>query len=111
MKIKVAGVHYEIKEVENLALNHGLYGQVIYQTQTIQIEKSLKADRKNETIIHELLHAILYEAGYEEQGDDMEELVTRAAKVLAQTLLENYISDYLKVNQDLEDFDDDKRDL
>lgn len=55
---------------------------------TIQIKSNLSDSRKEEVFVHELLHAVLFEAGYYEQDEG---LVDRAAKVLHQVLKDNQL--------------------
>jgi Zn-dependent peptidase ImmA (M78 family) len=85
-KVKVAGVTYEVKEVEGLARDHDLYGQVTYRNGVIKLDSALQQERKEQVFVHELFHAILYEAGYDEHDEKM---VRRVANVLYQVLKEN----------------------
>jgi hypothetical protein len=86
---RVGGIDYSVEVVPQLYERHQLYGQVTYKDAHIQIDDSLAKDRANETLIHELLHAMLFEAGY---YDHDEELVKRLAAVLHQVLRDNDFS-------------------
>lgn len=86
--IKIAGIGYEVKEVENLEDQFNLLGQILYTRGIIQLEKNLPPDRKVQVFVHEVLHGIFFEAGYEEQD---EEMIDRVAKVLYQVLKDNNI--------------------
>jgi Zn-dependent peptidase ImmA (M78 family) len=88
-KVKVAGVTYEVKEVEGLAADHDLYGQVTYRNNIIKFDSALHQERKEQVFVHELFHAILYEAGYDEHD---EEMVRRVANVLYQVLKDNHFN-------------------
>jgi hypothetical protein len=86
---RVGEIDYSVEVVPQLYERHQLYGQVTYKDAHIQIDDSLAKDRANETLIHELLHAMLFEAGYYDQD---EELVKRLAAVLHQVLRDNDFS-------------------
>lgn len=83
---RIGGNDYTVEIVPKLVERHCLFGQVTYKDTHVQIDDSLSPSRTNETLIHELLHAVLFEAGYEEQD---EELVQRAANVLHGMLRDN----------------------
>ena len=88
-KIKVGGVTYDVVEKEYIELSGGrnYQGVCCYGDTEIQIIKSLSAERKEQTLVHELTHAIFYEAGFEEQDEDM---INRLSIVLHQVLQDNY---------------------
>lgn len=77
---------YTVAEVDGLMRKYDLYGQVTYSDCRIEIEPTLAPTRKTNVIIHELLHAALFEAGYDEQD---EELVRRLGNVLTQVIGDN----------------------
>jgi Zn-dependent peptidase ImmA (M78 family) len=84
--VKVAGITYHTKEVDNLSYDHNLYGQVTYANTLIKIDSGLSEEKKEQVFVHELFHAILHEAGYDEHD---EEMVRRVANVLYQVLKDN----------------------
>lgn len=61
-------------------------GKCSYLDAKIEVTKGLSEERAEETFVHELFHAILNEAGYDDHDED---LVERASKVLYQVLKEN----------------------
>ncbi|WGF39892.1 hypothetical protein QBO96_06400 [Lysinibacillus capsici] len=61
-------------------------GQVIYAESRIDIDSSMSESKKEQVFIHELVHAMLNEAGYDEQD---EEMVNRLAIILYQVLRQN----------------------
>jgi hypothetical protein len=77
---------YTVVEVDGLMCKYELFGQVTYSDCRIEIEPTLAETRKHNVIIHELLHAALFEAGYDEQD---EEQVRRLGNVLTQVLRDN----------------------
>jgi hypothetical protein len=86
MKFRVGSVDYHLLEVPNLYRKYELFGQVAFDTCEIEIDADLDQIRKHNVIIHELLHAALFEAGYDEQD---EEQVRRLGNVLTQVLRDN----------------------
>jgi hypothetical protein len=86
LTLRVGTADYTVKEVEGLQKKYDLYGQVTYDDAQIVVEPTLCAQRKANVIIHELLHACLFEAGYDEQD---EEQVRRLGNVLTQVLRDN----------------------
>ncbi|WP_077616759.1 ImmA/IrrE family metallo-endopeptidase [Caenibacillus caldisaponilyticus] len=85
-KVKVAGIDYEIREVEGILERFSTLGQINYHKGIIELDSSLCQTRKEQTFIHELLHACFREAGYEEQE---EEMIDRVSSVLYQVLKDN----------------------
>ena len=84
--LKVGGVQYTVEEIPNLISKDDCWGQVDYFNSTISIEPSLSETRKEQTLIHELTHAVFLEAGYKEQDEDM---INRVSIVLHQVLKDN----------------------
>ena len=85
-KVKVAGIDYEVKEVEGILERFNVLGQINYHKGVIELDNSLCQTRKEQTFVHELLHACFREAGYEEQE---EEMIDRVSSVLYQVLKDN----------------------
>jgi hypothetical protein len=83
---RVGTIDYEVTETPDLLRKHDLMGQVTFDDGIIEIEPLLSQQRKQNVLIHELLHACLYEAGYDEQD---EEQVRRLGNVLTQVLRDN----------------------
>lgn len=86
LTFRVGAVDYKIESVDGMQTKYKLLGQVYYSDGIIEIDSDICADRKKNVIIHELLHAMLYEAGYDEQD---EEQVRRLGNVLTQVLRDN----------------------
>ena len=88
MQVEILGVNYEIKELEIIDENPNVLGQIIYQKQEIQIKKSLLKDMKNSTIIHEIVHGILFHSGKQELNEK-EDLVESLSSSIYQVLKSN----------------------
>lgn len=85
-KIDVAGINYEIKIVDGLAEEHGLGGQILYEKGIIKIDSDMCQDKKEQILVHEMLHAVFNESGYDKQDEDM---INRLSIVLYQVLKNN----------------------
>lgn len=88
-KINVAGIDYAVKEVEGITDRFDVWGQVNYGKAIIEIDSTLSESRKEQTLVHEILHACFKDAGYDEQDEDM---VNRVGIVLYQVLKNNHLS-------------------
>lgn len=93
MDINVCGVRYKIVQLEDVDNNPCCLGLCVYRDSRIQLKRGLSFERKKQTLIHELLHAMLYEAGYEEHD---ETLVSNLSIVINQVIGENDIKATLK---------------
>ncbi|MBL1225384.1 hypothetical protein [Enterococcus sp. BWR-S5] len=88
-EIKVGGVVYALTEKPFIEIDgsRDFIGNCDYQKAEIAVLSDISDERKDQTVIHELTHAIFYEAGYEEQDEDM---INRVGKVLHQVLIDNF---------------------
>ena len=86
-EIKVCGINYKVELVEfiDVAGERNYQGMCHFDQTKIEILSSLSVQRKEQTFIHELTHAIFYEAGYDEQDEDM---INRVGIALHQVLNE-----------------------
>ncbi|MFH5183125.1 ImmA/IrrE family metallo-endopeptidase [Paenibacillus sp. TAB 01] len=89
MIFKIGGMYYKVQEEEKIQYRYEVLGQVDYLTGEIVVDNKLDINRKNQTIAHELLHGMLFEAGYKEQDED---LVHRLGIVFYQFLKDNDLS-------------------
>lgn len=90
-KIKVASMEYAIveKEVVTIEGDRNYDGACSYYNEQIDIREGMSWNRKKNTFVHELLHAVMFEAGMYEHD---EELINRLTPVLTQTLSNNDFS-------------------
>lgn len=92
--IKVAGITYKVVEKDLSTRHEESYGvemgYCIVTDDTIEINESLTQERKEQTLIHEMTHAMFFEAGL--SRDDEEDTVNRLSLVLYQVLKDNDFS-------------------
>lgn len=89
-KVKVAGINYEVKlsPVIEIAGDRNHAGKCSATKGLIEIAEFLSGDIREQIFVHELVHACLDQAGYDEHD---EELVTRFSIVLHQVLKDNQL--------------------
>lgn len=90
-KVKILGIEYELKEVEQVNKNQRLFGEIDFVNQTIKIEKGLSDDRKKQVLLHEILHGICEQLGIEEINNN-ENLIQSISSSLYQVLKDNKIN-------------------
>jgi hypothetical protein len=86
--VNVNGIDYPVYECDVVILNGSTeyMGKAEYADQHIEILSSMSEQRKIQTFYHELIHCMLFEAGF---GEHDEELVDRLSKVLVNVLKYN----------------------
>lgn len=84
--IRVGTNDYDIIPTRDLSSSESFYGVITYGNTRIRIEESISESKARDVLAHELTHAILYEAGYD---DHTEEEANRIGKVLAMLLRDN----------------------
>jgi Zn-dependent peptidase ImmA (M78 family) len=87
-QLKVGGAIYTINEVKGLVSKVSMYGNVDFSDCIIQIDANISDERKEQTLIHEMLHAVHFEAGYDPSEQD-EDMINRTANVLHQVIVDN----------------------
>lgn len=95
-KIKVGAIDYdvELKEVIEVDNDTGYYGMCHHSEGLIEVSTRHSLQRQHQTLVHELLHAVMHESGLSHEMDDEEEerLVNRISIVLYQVMKENDLS-------------------
>ncbi|MEX0380452.1 ImmA/IrrE family metallo-endopeptidase [Leuconostoc sp. MS02] len=88
--IKVGAIDYkiEIVHLENNEDGDTLLGHCDYVTNTIQINEKSSKERQEQTLYHELVHAILFESSNVE-FEDNERLVDSLGLMLHQIIKNN----------------------
>ena len=87
-KIKIGGMEYQVKEVKFGESNGDVtLGECHFETADILINENLSDSRKEQTLFHEMVHAMLFEAGSVEY--DNEELVNQLGLIMYQAFKDN----------------------
>ncbi|MHA3226081.1 hypothetical protein ACV7JQ_09085 [Globicatella sulfidifaciens] len=87
-KVKVGGVSYLVEVTEDLSGKTGNWGEIEYKTTTIRIDDRLNQQIKEQTVIHEIVHAMFRESCIEQD----EQAVDIFGKLLYQVLKDNDFS-------------------
>lgn len=87
--VKIGGITYTVSKEPDLQGKTGEWGHIEYKTGKIILDDSISKQIENRTLIHEITHGILVEAGYMEHE---EELADRIGKILYQVLTDNDFS-------------------
>lgn len=69
-KVTILGLEYKVEEVEVVDMQEALWGKIDYENLSIRIDASLSDARKQQTLLHEVLHGILEELGYRKLNED-----------------------------------------
>lgn len=88
-RMKIGCINYTIREVEILEDDHGneIYGQALFDNAEIQLLKRLAPQVKQATLWHEIIHAILINAGW--TGEHDERMVSAIAHGLYAVIIDN----------------------
>ncbi|PNP88241.1 hypothetical protein BMT55_15685 [Listeria newyorkensis] len=87
-EVKVAGVIYNVVEKDLVVVGESaVLGSCDFDKTEIELKTGMSQTRKEQVFIHELTHAILFEAGFTEHDED---LVDRFAIVAHQVLKDNW---------------------
>lgn len=86
--IRIGSADYEVSMNKRLSSRDGVWGLVDYGSSTIEIEDGISLSKIRETLAHEMLHAIIHEAGIRGLEEE-EEYVTAIGPVLAMVLRDN----------------------
>ena len=84
MEIKICGIPHKVVECEDHFNTDLHFGEIIFATGEIRINKALSDEIKEETLCHEILHGILVHLGYNDQSND-EQFVQAVANAIHQT--------------------------
>lgn len=86
LTIRVGSVDYTVNVVKGIGDKYNLFGQVVYGDTSVDIDAALSEQRQHNVLVHELVHAMMFEAGIEDQDED---LVNRLGHVLHGVLRDN----------------------
>lgn len=86
--VNVLGVKYKVKLQSRLIENdESLLGMTDFPNDTIWLRKGMDMQRTQQTLIHELVHAMLYEVGNDDYNS--ENLVNPLGNILYQVIKDN----------------------
>ena len=85
--INIAGIMYTVDPFET-DVDRNLMGRLAYDTAQIYVRKDLPLDKKMETLLHEVIHAVYMNSGLH-PGDEEEKVVTALSSGIYQFLKEN----------------------
>lgn len=87
--VQIGPILFTIKEVERLVNNNRtLWGHVVHHDCKIEIEADLDVQQKRQTLLHEIVHIVLYQSGQGELADN-EGLVDALTYGIMQVLSSN----------------------
>lgn len=90
--VLIDDIQYKIKEVShrklqlsNEDLQSEIFGDTRYKPASIRICESMAEDEAKVTLVHEIIHAILHERGFDQESDDesMVDGLAHALRMLA----------------------------
>lgn len=91
-KIKIGAVTYPVlQNCDDELLKKDYLGECGYRDCTIKILSTLPQQRKEQAFIHEVVHLLLFEAGFTWNVYDNERMVRQIANILYQILRDNKI--------------------
>lgn len=94
--VQVGAVNYDVvtKPFIDIDGERNYQGSCDYLNTQIELVEDMSEERKEDTFFRELTHAIFYEAGFEEQDEDM---INRVGKVLHKVIKDNdFENDYVE---------------
>ena len=96
--VKIGGTIYEIENTlysldDDKTTVMGDIDQVAAKIKINNLDPSIAQVRKQQSLIHEILHAMIFEAGCENEID--EKLIKRLSMVMYQVVKENDLADLL----------------
>lgn len=87
--VNIAGIEYDVINVEGIYDRFSTLGMVNYAKSVIELDNDMSQTKKEQTFIHEVLHACFTESGFEKQDEDM---INRVSITLYQVLKDNNLS-------------------
>lgn len=92
--LKIGGFVWQVKVSAEITYEGSCYGSTHWETLTIYLRPSLHPQKQAETLLHEVLHIVLWQSGlhHRYQHDDKpdeEQVVQAMSPLLFQVLSEN----------------------
>lgn len=87
-KIKIGAINYKVDySRDDYCIGADLLGEIDYVNQTITIRSDIPEERKENVLIHEIVHGILFQCGSKDYNN--EDVINPLANTLYQVLKEN----------------------
>lgn len=83
--VNILGLDFPVLEMDNYDRHDVFDGEIVFDAQTIKIWGCLSETKKEQVLLHEVVHGILNQLGYDEERDN-EQLVQGLAVGLHQAL-------------------------
>ena len=89
-KVKINWRTYSVEQGEHRAADNGgnLYGEIVYENNKIFLYEKLDQSEKEVTLLHEIIHGLLYFMGKDDLRND-EAFVTAFSENLYQVIRDN----------------------
>lgn len=88
-KVKILGKTYNIVKAERfMDCESRTIGQIDYTKQIIRLEDKMGVETEKVTLLHEIIHGILYQLGFDDEVNN-EHLVQSLATSIYQVISEN----------------------
>lgn len=94
-RIKIGGFDWSIKSDANVTYEGQIHGSTHNQTQTIFLDQDGTQQKREQTLLHEIMHAIWWQSGLVKRFTDHkmeEEVIDALSNGLYQVLKDNDIS-------------------
>lgn len=93
--IKIGAFVWKVVESDSVTLEGGCFGSAHYATQTIYLDPKITPQKKCETFVHEVLHAITWQSGLSTRLDRLdknldEDLVRAMSPLIYQIIADNF---------------------
>jgi hypothetical protein len=92
-KLRVGGFFWRVLESEEAAIAGNCFGETQYGNLTLIIDPTLNPQKRDQTLLHEILHACMWQSGLEKRMRDQsvseEDVVTALSMQLYQVLKDN----------------------
>ncbi len=89
MKVYIDPFEYDVEDVQGLEADKGEWGEVVFDKCQIKIDSNLTGDFRNETILHEIVHALLRNMGEHRLSSENEKFVSALSMRLYSLLTRN----------------------
>lgn len=96
--INIIGIPYEVIEVDQIAKDQMLAGEIDFINQIIRLDKGLSSETKGQTLMHEILHGVCQGLGLYELGTN-ECAIQSIASALYQIFHEHLIFSFEMVSE------------